>query len=28
MHDLTAIELGGGHQVLARQTVDIGEFHA
>jgi peptide/nickel transport system ATP-binding protein len=27
MHDLAAIELGGGHQVLARQTVDIGEFH-
>jgi peptide/nickel transport system ATP-binding protein len=28
MNDLAAIELGGGHQVLARQTVDIGEFHA
>ncbi len=28
MHDLAAIELGGGHQVLARQTADIGEIHA
>ena len=28
MHDLAAIELGGGHQVLARQTADIREFHA
>ena len=28
MNDLAAIELGGGHQVLARQTVDIREFHA
>lgn len=28
MHDLTAIELGGGHQVLARQTADFGEIHA
>ena len=28
MNDMAAIELGGGHQVLARQTVDIGEFHA
>jgi len=28
MNDLTAIELGGGHQVLARQTADIREFHA
>ena len=26
MIDLTAIELGGGHQVLARQTVDMKEF--
>ena len=28
MNDLAAIELGGGHQVLARQTADIREFHA
>jgi peptide/nickel transport system ATP-binding protein len=28
MADLAAIELGGGHQVLARQTIDIREFHA
>jgi peptide/nickel transport system ATP-binding protein len=28
MQDLAAIELGGGHQVLARQTADIREFHA
>jgi peptide/nickel transport system ATP-binding protein len=28
MNDLAAIDLGGGHQVLARQTVDIREFHA
>ena len=27
MHDLAAIDLGGGHQVLARQTADIREFH-
>jgi len=28
MEDLSAIDLGGGHQVLARQSVDFREFHA
>ena len=28
MSDLAAIELGDGHQVLARQTADVREFHA
>jgi peptide/nickel transport system ATP-binding protein len=28
MADLAAIDLGKGHQVLARQTADIREFHA
>ena len=28
MNDLAAIELGGGHQVLARQNANIREFHA
>ena len=26
--NLATIELGGGHQVLARQTIDIREFRA
>jgi hypothetical protein len=28
MNDLAAIDLGAGHQVLARRTADIREFHA